>query len=99
MTITNAALTVTNGAVIASYNRNGIQLQTGSSMVSMGSPLVPNRFVRYQSVQEQAITLGGTNARSSALSINPNHSGTNGPTGHVPFHPVRLSGCRWQPSV
>ena len=60
MTITNAALTVTNGAVIASYNRSGIQLQTGSSIVSVGTPLAPNRFVRYQSVQEQAIVLGAT---------------------------------------
>jgi hypothetical protein len=84
LTITNAALTVTNGAVIANYNRSGIQLQTGSSMVSMGSPLVPNRFVRYQSVQEQSIVLGGTNL-TSALSVNPNHPGSTGPTATFRF--------------
>jgi hypothetical protein len=84
LTITNAVLTVTNGAVIANYNRCGIQLQDGSSIVSLGSPLVPNRFVRYQSVQEQSSVLGGTNL-SSALSVNPVHSGTNGPTAAFQF--------------
>ena len=84
LTITNAALTVTNGAVIANYNRNGIQLQTGSSIVSMGSPLAPNRFVRYQAVQELSITLG-SNAPAAALSINPNHPGSTGPAGTFRF--------------
>ena len=84
VTITNVTLTVTNGAVIANYNRSGIQLQTGSSIVSMGTPLVPNRFVRYQSVQEQSITLG-SNAPASALSVNPYHTGTNGPAGTFRF--------------
>ena len=84
LTITNAPLTVTNGAVIANYNRNGIQLQTGSSIVSMGSPLAPNRFIRYQAVQELPITLG-SNAPASALSINPNHPGSTGPAGTFRF--------------
>jgi len=84
LNISNAVLTVTNGAVIAGYNRSGIQLQTNSSIVSMGSPLVPNRFVRYQSVQEQSVALGGTNL-FSALSVNPNHPGSTGPTATFRF--------------
>jgi len=76
LSISNAVLTVTNGAVIAGYNRSSVQLQTNSSIVSMGSPLALNRFVRYQSVQEQSIALSGTNL-FSALSVNPFHNGTN----------------------
>ncbi len=64
LTITNGILTVTNGAAIACYNEPGLQLQNGSSIVSIGTPLLPNWFVRYQSVQEQAIVLGGTNISS-----------------------------------
>jgi hypothetical protein len=60
LTVTNAALTISGGTVIASYNEPGIQLKKGSSLVSVGTPLSPNWFVRYQSVQEQPVALGGT---------------------------------------
>jgi len=57
--ITNALLTVTNGAAIASYNdQAGIWLENGSSVVSIGTPLNPNWFVRYSSVQEESVLLG-----------------------------------------
>ena len=56
--ITNATLTLTNGVVLASYNEAGIQLQDGSTIVSTGTPLLPNWLVRYQSVQEQPVSLG-----------------------------------------
>jgi hypothetical protein len=59
--ITNALLTITNGTAIAGYNEPGIQLLKGSSILSIGTPLAPNWIVRYQSVQEQSVALGGTN--------------------------------------
>jgi hypothetical protein len=71
--VTNATLTVTGGVAIACYNEAGIQLQSGSAMVSVGTPLTPNWFVRYSSVQEQSVALGGTyvpsgqNVRASPL--------------------------------
>jgi hypothetical protein len=60
-TVTNATLTVSSGTAIASYNEPGIQLQNGSSIISVGTPLSPNWFVRYQLVQEVPVALGGTN--------------------------------------
>ena len=59
--ITNATLTVSGGTAIASYNEAGIQLQAGSAISSIGTPVTPNWFVRYSSVQEQPLALGGTN--------------------------------------
>ena len=61
LVFTNAALTVNCGTAIAGGNEPGIQLQRGSSVVSIGTPLYLNWFVRYQSVQEQSVQLGGTN--------------------------------------
>ena len=69
--ITNATLTLTNGVAIASYNDTGIWLQDGSSIVSIGSPLYPNWFARYSSVQEQSLMLGSN--PSSGADVNPYH--------------------------
>ncbi len=82
--ISNAVLTVTNGTAIASYNRPGIQLQDGSSIVSIGSPLFPNWFVRYSSVQEQPAVLAGTNL-TSGLTVSASPYGSVGPTGQYRF--------------
>ena len=82
--ITNATLTVTNGAVIASYNEPGIQLCDGAAVVSIGSPLYPNWFIRYNSVQEQSIFLGGTNM-AAGLTVNASPYGSVGPTGQYRF--------------
>jgi RHS repeat-associated protein len=82
--ITNATLTVTNGAAIASYNETGIQLQDDSSMVSFGSPLYPNWFVRYTSVQEGTNMLGGTNLMSGQT-VSALHYGNTGPAGLYRF--------------
>ena len=70
--ITNATLTVTNGTAIASYNEPGVMLTDGSSIVSIGSPLYPNWFVRYSSAQEEPLSLGAL-APSGAYDINPYH--------------------------
>ena len=78
------ALAVTNGTVIASYNEPGIQLGNGIPIVSIGSPLFPNWFVRYNSVQEQPISLGGTSP-SSGLTINTLCNGNVGSTGLYRF--------------
>ena len=83
-TITNAILTVTNGAAIASYNEAGILLQDGSSIISTGSPLFPNWFVRYSSVQEQPISLGGSNV-AYGLTVMASPCGSVGPTGQFTF--------------
>jgi hypothetical protein len=82
--ITNATLTVTNGTAIASYNETGIQLQNGSAIVSVGSPLYPNWFVRYSSVQEETNLLGGTNA-ANGLTVNAYDNGVVWPTGQYLF--------------
>ena len=67
--VTNAVLTVTNGAAIACYNDSGIDLTDGSSINSIGAPSAPNWFVEYPSVQEQPVSLGP----GSYLAINPWH--------------------------
>jgi RHS repeat-associated protein len=60
LAITNATLTLTNGVAIATYNEGGVELQDHSSIVSIGSPFSPNWCVRYSSVQEVPVSLGGT---------------------------------------
>src|SRR6185295_13915182 len=75
-TVTNATLTVTNGAAIAFYtNSTGIWLQYGASIVSEGTPLAPNWFVPYQSAQEQPI------GSPSGIFLNPYHIGNPNQTG------------------
>ena len=56
--INNATLILTNGVAIAGYNEPGIQLQNNSAINSTGTALTPNWFLRYQSVQEQPISIG-----------------------------------------
>jgi hypothetical protein len=83
--VTNAALTITNGTVIAYCNfTNGISLRDGSSITSSGSPLYPNWFVHYSLVQEQSVILGAT-AFSSVLAVKPNHNSGVQPTGIFRF--------------
>ena len=78
--ITNAMLTVTNGVAIASYNETGIQLQDNSAIVSIGSPLYPNWFVRYSSAQEESVLLGGNSGPEITINASPSiwHTGPNG---------------------
>jgi hypothetical protein len=59
LTVTKTSLAISNGVAIACYNRPGITLQNGASLTSVGAPQQPNWFVRYQSVQEQPVSLGG----------------------------------------
>jgi len=83
--ITNATLTINNGTVIACYNDlAGIWLQDGSSVVSVGTPLTPNRFVWYLAVQEQPISIGPDSLWDS-WNINSYHYGSVGPNGTFQF--------------
>jgi hypothetical protein len=83
-TITNATITVTNGIAIACYNEAGIKLLDGSSITSVGTPLAPNWLVRYQSVQEEPLSLGGTNV-SSGQDVSAAPYGSAGPNGTFRF--------------
>jgi len=65
--MTNATLTLTNGVAIATCNEAGFLLQDRSKITSIGSPGSPNWFVRYASVQEQPVSLKGTNSSGVAV--------------------------------
>ncbi len=82
--VTNATVTVTNGSAIACYNTNGILLRDGSAIVSMGTPLSPNRFARYSSVQEQSVSPVG-NPPSAGRNVTAWPSGSVGPNGTFRF--------------
>jgi hypothetical protein len=82
--VTNATLTLTGGVAVASYNNTGIWLQDDSAIISVGTPLAPNYLVRYQSVQEQPITLHGSDP-AAAISVYPYHYGSGGPNGTFRF--------------
>jgi len=82
--VNNTTLSLTNGVAIASFNRPGITLQNGASLVSVGTPLQPNWFVRYQSVQEQSVSLGGT-TNQSGQNIATVWSVANPPSGWFSF--------------
>jgi hypothetical protein len=79
--LTNATLTLTEGTAIASYYGQGIVLSNDCSIVSVGSPLNPNWFVRYSSVQEQPISLG----TGSLIDVQPFHTSTDIPDGTFQF--------------
>jgi len=64
VTVTNTTLTITNGIAIACYNEPGIILQAGAAINSIGTPLLPNWLVRYQSVQDKSVFLGGASPGS-----------------------------------
>jgi hypothetical protein len=71
--ITNATLTLTNGVAIATYNEAGIKLKDNSAIVSIGSPLYPNWFARYSSVQDQSVALGGT-VNNNGIDVYPSYT-------------------------
>ena len=83
-TITNATITVTNGVAIACYNDSGVVLKDGASINMTGTPLAPNWFVRFSSVQEQSLSLGA-HGPSLGISVNPSPSGSLGPYGQYRF--------------
>jgi len=84
VSVTNCSLTLAPGTAVACYNGTGIWPQEGSSITCIGTPLAPIWFTRYQSVQEQAISLGGSDP-SQGSSVTPYHTGTPAPTGVFRF--------------
>jgi hypothetical protein len=54
LVVTNATLALADGVAVGGYGTNGFTLQNGSRLLSTGSPLHPNRLVRWHAVQEQA---------------------------------------------
>lgn len=83
--VSNATLVVTNGAVTACYNDSGVIITDGSAISSCGTPLVPNWFTRYSSVQEEPISLGtGSAPPANGFAINGYHNDT-GPGGQFRF--------------
>jgi hypothetical protein len=60
-TITNATLTITNGAVLGLYNTLNFHLRDQAHIVSIGAPNTPNRFCDYYLVQENSTFLGNSN--------------------------------------
>ncbi len=82
--VNQTALTLANGVAVACYNRPGITLQNGGSITSVGTPGQPNWFARYQSVQEQSVSLGGA-APESGQNVVATWSAANPPAGTFLF--------------
>ena len=72
-TVSNAIITLTNGTAIATYNETGLNLADNSTILSQGTATAPNWFARYQSVQEQSISLGGTN-NNNGVAVYPSYT-------------------------
>ncbi len=88
MVLTNqSVLTVMPGTVIATFsptnNTYGLLLSDGTQLSCEGTPVVPNRFVRYHTVQEQASSTWGATADPGI--IGPTWATTNAPTVTVRF--------------
>lgn len=62
-------LTLTNGVALAGYDVNSLTLNGSSKFYSEGRPLNFNRFVRYNTVQEQPVDWGATAATMRLLNI------------------------------
>jgi hypothetical protein len=71
--VTNATVTLSNGAVIGYYDTVGFHLNNDARLVSEGLPKEHNQFVYYTLVQEQAVRLNQSSPGSS-LPFNPWHS-------------------------
>jgi hypothetical protein len=56
----SSTLTLTNGVAVGVYGAEGLVMGSGSKLLSEGSLDRPNRVMRYQCVQEDAATWGGS---------------------------------------
>jgi len=68
--ISNAKLTIAPGVVVAGYHNAALWPAEGAELVAAGTPAAPIWLVRYNTVQEQPVSIGeyGT---SSGVVINP----------------------------
>src|SRR6185436_2294533 len=67
--VSNATLTVLNGAALGFHGERGLRLQAGAQLISEGKPNFMNRFVRFDSVQEQANTNWASAASSEWVTV------------------------------
>ena len=82
--VTNASVTVKPGTAVACCNDSGLILEDNSSIDSVGTPLAPIWFTRYQAVQEQSLALGPYSP-AAAFPLNPYHYGPIGAVGNFRF--------------
>jgi hypothetical protein len=75
LSLTNATLRLTNGAVVGLYGTTGLTLRRGAKLHSDGAPTALNRFVRHQTVQEQS-NWGGGPASTAFTLFNVNSGGS-----------------------
>jgi hypothetical protein len=61
VTVTNCTLLLTNGVAVAGVNSGAFKFRSGK-FISQGSPVQLNRLTRYETVQEQPLLLGATDA-------------------------------------
>jgi hypothetical protein len=74
--VQSASLTLTNGVVLATYGQNGLWLNSGAVLRSVGRPADRNHIVRFNTVMEQPLNWGGGGPYNHVV-INPYHtSGT-----------------------
>lgn len=62
LNLTNCSLTLTNGTAMAMYGASAIKFRNGSKFYCEGMPQNLNRITRYDTVQEQPVSWGGTYA-------------------------------------
>lgn len=72
--LSNATLVLTNGVSVAVYGPKGIELQTGAKIYSGGTPNSLNHIVHYQTVQEQPVIWGVSNATFSLMNLAATYS-------------------------
>ncbi len=90
--ITNATLTLTNGAAVATFGNVGFLLDQNSHLISEGAPQNLNHFTRYFSVQEQAVNWGDVTSPSTMYTIYPSWSGTVAPSVRFRFSAFEAPG-------
>jgi hypothetical protein len=69
LAISNATLELTNGVVIGFYGQYGTYLKANAVIVSQGTPVNHNAFVRYASSQEQPVQWGSVGSFVESFSL------------------------------
>jgi hypothetical protein len=62
-------LLLTNGVAVALHSTNATILRSDAKLISEGMPHLMNRFVRYQTVQEQPISYGTTGPNMTLVAV------------------------------
>ncbi|MHB1309084.1 MAG: hypothetical protein ACYC23_18555, partial [Limisphaerales bacterium] len=67
VTLNNVRLTLTNGVAVAVYGTSGLKLTASAKLASGGTPMLLNRLVRHNAVQEQSLASWSGGASSVLL--------------------------------